>query len=279
MYETFYQCNNVTDIDVSGFNTSNVWTMYRMFYMCSKVTELDISGFDFSKTTNVNDMFYGCSKLTQLDLSNFNPPTNQLFNTFGGCGVTKIDLSSYRPETFTQLYTTFNGCSKVTEILIPNINTRNATNFTYAFNQCRELVTIVGNLDLYSATSSGGAMFTGCKALKNVTLSNIKNSNFVLGNTGSSASSYGENISLDSLIRVAKELWDNTGLKTYSLRLSTPSKDLLANVYVKLVDVTDEMLAQDEFAANKKPCVVCESTDEGAMLITEYIMSKNWTIA
>ena len=39
------------------------------------------------------------------------------------------------------------------------------------------------------------------------------------------------------------------------------------------------MRAEDEYIDNKKPCVVCESTDEGAMTLTEYAISKNWAIA
>ena len=48
---------------------------------------------------------------------------------------------------------------------------------------------------------------------------------------------------------------------------------------MKLVDITDEMRAEDEFIDLKKPFVVCESTDEGAMSVTEYVTSKNWQLA
>ena len=42
-----------------------------MFSGCSSLTELDLSGFNTSKVVNMGKMFYGCSSLTKLDLSSF----------------------------------------------------------------------------------------------------------------------------------------------------------------------------------------------------------------
>ena len=67
----FYNCSNLTSLDVSRFDTSNVTNMSYMFYNCSNLTSLDVSGFDTSKVTNMRYMFYNCSKLTSLDVSGF----------------------------------------------------------------------------------------------------------------------------------------------------------------------------------------------------------------
>ena len=37
-----------------------------MFYGDNNLTSLDLSGFDTSKVTNMSNMFYGCDKLTSL---------------------------------------------------------------------------------------------------------------------------------------------------------------------------------------------------------------------
>ena len=74
-------------------------------------------------------------------------------------------------------------------------------------------------------------------------------------------------------------MWDLSSGTQQTLTIGTANLEKIANVYVKLVDVTDEMTAQDPYAANKLPCVECESTDEGAMTLTAYAGLKNWGLA
>ena len=64
------------------------------------------------------------------------------------------------------------------------------------------------------------------------------------------------------------------------MTFGTANTAKLENVYVKLIDITDDMRAEDEYIDNKAPFEVCESTDEGAMLVTEYVTTvKNWKLA
>jgi surface protein len=41
-----------------------------MFSGCDNLTSLDLSGFDTSQVTNMSDMFNGCYELTNLDMRN-----------------------------------------------------------------------------------------------------------------------------------------------------------------------------------------------------------------
>ena len=50
----------------------NVTNMSYMFYKCSNLTNLDLSNFNSQKVNNMYAMFYSCSNLIYLDLSNFN---------------------------------------------------------------------------------------------------------------------------------------------------------------------------------------------------------------
>jgi surface protein len=56
----------LTELDVSGFNTSNVTDMGSMFCKCSGLTELDVSGFDTSNVTDTFIMLLGCYGLQTI---------------------------------------------------------------------------------------------------------------------------------------------------------------------------------------------------------------------
>ena len=43
-----------------------------MFYNCNKLTKLDISNFNTNNVTNLSHLFYNCYSLISIDLSNFN---------------------------------------------------------------------------------------------------------------------------------------------------------------------------------------------------------------
>jgi surface protein len=82
----FRGCSDITEIDFSNFNTSNVTIMQRMFFDCSSLTSLNLSNFNTSQVTRMNGMFYKCSSLTSLNLSNFNTSqVTEINNMFDGC--------------------------------------------------------------------------------------------------------------------------------------------------------------------------------------------------
>ena len=45
--------------------------MSYMFYFCENITNIDLSSFDSKKITNISSIFMGCHKLTNIDLSSF----------------------------------------------------------------------------------------------------------------------------------------------------------------------------------------------------------------
>lgn len=277
MYYMFVNCGKLTSLDVSNFNTSDVTNMGSMFSSCSSLTSLDVSKFDTSKLTSMNSMFNNCSGLTEINVSNFD--TSQVTNfesSFHGCsGLKNLDLSNFNTSNVSNLQWTFSGCSSLESLNLTGWNTSNVSRMHQTFAGCEKLTEILGVLDMIKVTSCSN-IINNCMALTNITFKNIKYT-LQLG----SGTTYGTLLTNESLINTFKELWDNTDNAlgdTRKLTLST-SKENIANIYVKLIDVTDEMRAEDEYIDNKKPCVVCESTDEGAMTLTEYATSKNWAIA
>ena len=97
MYGMFYNCINLTSLDVSHFDTSNVTSMSNMFWGCHSLKSLDVSGFNTSNVNNMTRMFYGCSGLTNLDVSGFNTEkVTTIVGMFFNCsGLTSLDLSNF----------------------------------------------------------------------------------------------------------------------------------------------------------------------------------------
>ena len=71
----FYQCDSLTSLDLSSFDTSKVTSMSDMFYQCDSLTSLDLSSFDTGNVTSMSGMFYQCDSLTSLRF-----PSNKSFN-------------------------------------------------------------------------------------------------------------------------------------------------------------------------------------------------------
>ena len=109
------------------------------------------------------------------------------------------------------------------------------------------------------------------KALEEVWITNVK-ANLIVG----SGTSYGHLLTLESLIHLIYQLRDTGEPKT--LTVGSVNLEKLANVYVRTIDITDEMRAEDDLIDEKLPFEVCERTDEGACLITDYALAKNWEI-
>ena len=284
MQSMFYGCENLTSFDLSNFNTSNVTDTGYMFNNCTGLTSLDVSSFDTSNVTVMSGMFYGCENLQTLNLFPLELKRgDKIDNMFQNCkNLTNIDLSNWTCTNWAGNSNIFMNCSSLVEIDLSPLKLENSKVFEGAlamFSGCTNLKKIKGVLNFYGqsyAYNTGAQnIFLNCVNLEEVTLMNIKQ-NLILG----SGTSYGTKITNATLINTIQQLWDYSGTSTTkTLTLSTASKNNIANIYVKLITPTEEQIAQDTYINNKKPYIVCESTDDGAMTLTEYATSKNWSIA
>ena len=79
-------CHDLTSLDVSVLNTSNVTNMCGMFNDCVGLTTLDLTNFDTSNVTDMGWMFYNCHNLTSLDISSFDvEKVETLTSMFADC--------------------------------------------------------------------------------------------------------------------------------------------------------------------------------------------------
>ena len=67
----FRNCCELTEVDVSTFNTSNVATMKGMFSGCTSLVKITgIENFDMKTVNDVSCMFKDCISLTNANISN-----------------------------------------------------------------------------------------------------------------------------------------------------------------------------------------------------------------
>ncbi|EAC5449671.1 BspA family leucine-rich repeat surface protein, partial [Listeria monocytogenes] len=89
-----------------------------MFGYTHKLTELDVSGLDTSAVTNMNCMFNYCSVLEELDVSNFDTSSvTTMRDMFGSSGkLEKLDVSNFDTSSVTTMQAMFYGCTSLEEL-------------------------------------------------------------------------------------------------------------------------------------------------------------------
>ncbi|HCV2826693.1 TPA: BspA family leucine-rich repeat surface protein [Listeria monocytogenes] len=189
----FNYCSVLEELDVSNFDTSSVTTMRDMFGSSGKLEKLDVSNFDTSSVTTMQAMFYGCTSLEELDVSNFdtNSVTNMSYMFYNCAGLEELDVSNFDTSSVTNMYGTFVGCNSLEELDVSNFDTSSVTTMQAMFNACRALEKLdVSNFDTSSVTTMQ-AMFQNCTALKSLYLDNFTTPKTMTGMfTGTTALTY-----------------------------------------------------------------------------------------
>jgi len=67
----FYNCISLQSINLGNFNTGNVESMEYMFYNCIFLQSINLDNFNTSNAENMEYMFYDFRSLTSLNVSNF----------------------------------------------------------------------------------------------------------------------------------------------------------------------------------------------------------------
>ena len=135
-WNMFRRCYNITEFNLSNFDTSQVTSTGGMFLYCSSLTSLDVSNFNTSQLVDVNCMFQGCSSLTTLNLSNFDTSKIWYMDNFFYCcsSLTSLDLSNFDTSQLTKLKMNnmFYGCENLEYINMKNYVTNNLFLETYS---------------------------------------------------------------------------------------------------------------------------------------------------
>lgn len=214
----------------------------------------------FGDTVSLQHAFAGNNKITFVPLSDTSKVKNWSA-TFYGClnlkTIPQFDMSSA-----INIDSMCCGCG-LTEV--PLLDVSKITDMSYSFMNCKRLEEFPA-WDLRSCV--GGV---------NIFLDMPKCEAFWVKNIITSIDfHYSYRLTQENLIHLIYEYRDTGALLT--LTIGSANREKLKNVYVRLIDITDEMRAQDDLIDEKLPFEVCESTDEGAIWIEEYAIFKNLEI-
>ena len=146
MSNMFYNCGNLISLEgIKNWDTSKVTGMSYMFYNCGKLTSLDLSGWDTSKVTNMGGMFQSCKNLTNLEgLENWDTSKVTNMNSmFYDCGkLTSLDLSEWDTSKVTNMGNMFYNCNNLTSLDLSSFDTSHVTDMNVMFYGCNNLIEI-----------------------------------------------------------------------------------------------------------------------------------------
>lgn len=176
MSHMFWNCRNLSSLDLTNFNTAKVTNMFAMFNGCENLSSLTLSeSFNTANVTDMANMFYLCKNLSSLDIPNFNTANvTDMSYMFDTCQkLTELNLSNFKTEKVKNMRYMFSYCNKLKKLNLSNFNTANVTNMTCMFIDCKELSSLdISNFNT-AKVKDMSSMFKNCQVLSSLDLSNF----------------------------------------------------------------------------------------------------------
>lgn len=170
----------ITELDLSSWNTSNVESLNGTFRECEKLEDLKVADWDTSKVEDFSSTFFSCDSLATLNVSAWDTSSATSFaSIFQACiSLESLNLSSWNTSNVENINSMFNACSKLTTINVNGWDTRKIEKFNTSFANCSSLANL--NLSSWQITSSAteiSNMFVNCSSLTSIEVSNWDTSN------------------------------------------------------------------------------------------------------
>ena len=267
----FWNCRNLSSLDLTNFNTAKVENMSGMFHSCQKLSSLTLSeSFNTANVTDMSNMFSYCNMLEKLNLSNFNTTkVEDMSYMFYMCQkLPELNLSNFKTEKVKNMKYMFSYCNKLKKLDLSNFNTANVTNMQEMFKGCSTLQTIYvsDNFVVTGITNEDYKkdMFTGCKVLKgalpkyedNMTSSEFANyktgyfTKLVGKNGGEKIGAVGETLTAESLTLDDEK--DFVAYEPFTAKAASYIREMKANTtWATLCLPFDVSLAEKNFRAFK----------------------------
>ena len=177
----FGKCNSLLEINLKDFNTQNVTNMSNMFYKCKSLLNLDLSNFNTQNVTNMSDMFCCCKTITKLNLEFPNFQTNNVTSMKGmfyKCNsLSNLNISNFITKNVNNMSFMFSNCHNLIKLNLAHFNTQNVINMSGMFSESDKLTEInLSNFDTQKVNNMSG-MFFECKSLLNLNITNFQTKN------------------------------------------------------------------------------------------------------
>ena len=134
MHDMFMESTNTNTINISKWNVSNVTDMSRMFSYCD-LTDIDLYEWDVSNVTNMHDMFMESKNTNTINISKWNVSNvTDMSRMFSNCDI-DTDLSEWDVSNVTDMYAMFDNCKTFNQTL-NSWNVSNVTDMSRMFSNC-----------------------------------------------------------------------------------------------------------------------------------------------
>ena len=179
MIATFNGCNNLTELNCSTWNTSKVYNMQLAFYNCNSLETIPVRDWNAKSVMYMDKAFGNCTSLVNLDVSKWDTSkVVELTNTFYHCSSLKtLDVSKWKTSNVLRADSLFSGCEKLTSLDVSKWDTGNITTASSMFSACRALTSLDVSKWNTSKMTNISSMFNSCTALTTLDVSKWNTSN------------------------------------------------------------------------------------------------------
>ena len=154
--DMFSNCENIIEIDLSHFKSSNVSSCNSMFKGCNLLRKINFGNLDFKLCQSFREMFCDCKNCIELNISKFNTENcKSCYYMFENCiSLKTINLGTLDFKYSNNFEGMFFGCENLIELDVSTFNTENCRSCCSMFKNCFSLLKInLGTLDFKLSTN------------------------------------------------------------------------------------------------------------------------------
>lgn len=141
------------EIELIGWDTSNVISLEKLFEGCKKLKYVGLYGLDLSNVKDMSNMFKDCYSLECVNFENVKMEyVTNMDSMFNGCkNLKKLDLSNFSTRHVLSMKSMFEKCELLTELDLSSFETQDVRSMGFMFHECKNLKKLdLSNFDTHN---------------------------------------------------------------------------------------------------------------------------------